>query len=64
MVRVFEEAGSNELGINADGLPVAKFGVGVVIQNPYAGRFSKDLFIDGAVWKVGPSFWTTFVEGC
>ena len=39
----FEEAGSNEVGINADGLPVAKFGVGVVIQNPYAGIFSEDL---------------------
>ncbi len=39
----FEEACSSELGISADGLPVAKFGVGVVIQNPYAGRFSKDL---------------------
>ena len=39
----FEEACSSELGISADGLPVAKFGVGAVIQNPYAGRFSKDL---------------------
>ena len=42
-IEFFEEACSNELGISADGLPVAKFGVGVVIQNPYAGKFSKDL---------------------
>ena len=39
----FEETCSNELGISADGPPVAKFGVGAVIQNRYAGRFSKDL---------------------
>ena len=39
----FEEACSNDLGISADGPPVAKFGVGAVIQNPYAGKFSKDL---------------------
>ena len=39
----FEEACSNETGINYDGVPIAKFGVGVVIQNPYAGSFSKDL---------------------
>ena len=39
----FEEAFSSELGISADGPLVAKFGVGAVIQNPYAGRFSKDL---------------------
>ena len=39
----FEEACSNETGIDYDGAPIAKFGVGVVIQNPYAGGFSKDL---------------------
>ena len=37
----FEEACSNETGINYDGAPIAKFGVGVVIQNPYAVSFSK-----------------------
>ncbi len=39
----FEEAGSNESGQDTDGAPIAKFGVGAVIQNPYAGRFSEDL---------------------
>ena len=37
----FEESGSNEMGVGADGDPIAKFVVGVVIQNPYAGKFSR-----------------------
>ena len=39
----FEESTSNETGVEADGEPTAKFVVGVVIQNPYAGKFSQDL---------------------
>ena len=39
----FEESVSNEMGIEADGEPIAKFVVGVVIQNPYANKFSQDL---------------------
>ena len=39
----FEESASNEVGVEADGEPIAKFVVGVVIQNPYASKFSKDL---------------------
>ena len=39
----FEEACSNESGVSADGLPVAKFGVGVVIQNPYAGKAFQEI---------------------
>ena len=39
----FEESTSNEMGVDADGDPIAKFGVGVVIQNPYANKFSQDL---------------------
>ncbi len=39
----FEEAGSNEVYVDADGAPIAKFGVGAVILNPYAGRFAEDL---------------------
>ena len=31
------------MGVDADGEPIAKFGVGVVIQNPYANKFSQDL---------------------
>ena len=56
----FEEACSNELGMSADGPPVAKFGVGAVIQNPYAGRFSKDLSfytMGGAFWEFGQPDW-------
>ena len=30
----FEESVSNEMGAKADGEPIAKFVVGVVIQNP------------------------------
>ena len=39
----FEESLSNEMGAEADGEPIAKFVVGVVIQNPYANTFSQDL---------------------
>ena len=39
----FEESASNEMGVEADGEPIAKFVVGAVIQNPYANRFSQDL---------------------
>ena len=39
----FEESESNEMGVEANGDPIAKFVVGVVIKNPYAGRFSQDL---------------------
>ena len=39
----FEESASNEMGVEADGEPIAKFVVGVVIQNYYAGKFSQDL---------------------
>ena len=39
----FEESASNEVGVEADGEPISKFVVGVVIQNPYASKFSKDL---------------------
>ena len=39
----FEETASNETGVKANGEPIAKFVVGVVIQNPYASKFSKDL---------------------
>jgi hypothetical protein len=39
----FEESASNEVGVEADGEPIFKFVVGVVIQNPYASKFSKDL---------------------
>ena len=31
------------MGVGANGDPIAKFVVGVVIKNPYAGRFSEDL---------------------
>ena len=37
----FEEASSNELGMSADGPPVAKFGVGVVIQTHTPADFQK-----------------------
>ena len=33
----------NELGVETDGEPIAKFVVGVVIKNPYASEFSQDL---------------------
>ena len=39
----FEESVLNEMGAEADGEPIAKFVVGVVIQNPYANTFSQDL---------------------
>ena len=39
----FEESVSNEMGVEADGEPIAKFVVGVVIQNPYANQFSQGL---------------------
>ena len=39
----FEESASNEMGVEADGEPIAKFVVGAVIQNPYANKFSQDL---------------------
>jgi hypothetical protein len=39
----FEECVTNEMGVDADGEPIAKFGVGVVIKNPYANKFSQNL---------------------
>jgi len=39
----FEESISNEMGVEANGEPIAKFVVGAVIQNPYASKFSQDL---------------------
>ena len=39
----FEESASNEMGVETEGEPIAKFVVGVVIQNPYASKFSQDL---------------------
>lgn len=39
----FEVSASNEKGVKANGEPIAKFVVGVVIQNPYASKFSHDL---------------------
>ena len=39
----YEESASNEMGVEADGEPMVKFVVGVVIQNPYANKFSQDL---------------------
>ena len=39
----FEQSASNEMGVEADGEPIAKFVVGVVIKNPYANKFSQDL---------------------
>ena len=38
----FEESTCNETGVEADGEPIAKFVVGVVIQNPYAGKCSQE----------------------
>ena len=42
-IEFFEEANSNETGIDAEGFPIAKFGVGAIIKNPYAGKFSQEL---------------------
>lgn len=39
----FEVSESNEMGVGANGDHIAKFVVGVVIKNPYAGGFSQDL---------------------
>ncbi|MFZ9233059.1 MAG: amino acid synthesis family protein [Hylemonella sp.] len=38
-----EEILANETGEAADGAPVRKFAVVCVLENPYAGRFSRDL---------------------
>jgi len=38
-----EETLANETGRPADGEPLRKLVVGVVVQNPYAGRFSENL---------------------
>ena len=39
----FKEANAHETGKDAYGLPIAKFVIGVVIQNPYFDYFSQDL---------------------
>ena len=53
----FEESAVNEMGVETDGKPIAKFVVGVVIQNPYASRFSQDLSLltDPSCW-LGDAF--------
>ena len=40
---LIEEALANETGRGADGPPLRKFVLGAVVQNPYAGRFSRNL---------------------
>jgi hypothetical protein len=40
---VMDETLANETGELADGRPVRKIVLGAVVQNPYAGRFSKNL---------------------
>ena len=39
----FEETITNETGVKADDDPIRKFAVGVILKNPYSGKFSKDL---------------------
>ena len=39
----FEETLTNETGIAAEGEPIRKYLVGVVLKNPYAKKFSSDL---------------------
>ena len=59
----FEESVSNEVGVEADGEPIAKFVVGVVIQNPYASKFSKDLsLLTEPSSRLGDAFGKRFIR--
>jgi hypothetical protein len=52
-----EETLANETGRPADGAPVRKLVVGAVVQNPYAGRFSRSLDrLVGSSDKLGREF--------
>jgi len=53
----FEESILNEMGVEANGELIAKFVVGVVIQNPYANKFSQDLsLLTEPSFRLGEAF--------
>jgi len=42
-IEYFDETLKNETGIKTDNEPIRKYAVGAVLENPYAGNFSKNL---------------------
>ncbi len=53
----FEESVANEMYVVTDGGPIAKFGIGVVLQNPYANKSSQDLsLLTEPSGKLGEAF--------
>ena len=42
-VEYFDETLKNETGIKTDNEPIRKYAVGAILENPYAGKFSKNL---------------------
>ena len=42
-IEYFDETLKNETGIKTDNEPIRKYAVGAVLENPYAGKFSKNL---------------------
>ena len=42
-VEYFDETLKNETGIKTDEEPIRKYAVGAILENPYAGKFSKNL---------------------
>ena len=43
MIEYFDETFKNETGVKTDNEPIRKYAVGAVLENPYAGKFSKNL---------------------
>ena len=42
-IEYFDETLKNETGIKTENEPIRKYAVGAVLENPYAGKFSKNL---------------------
>ena len=42
-IEYFDETFKNETGVKTDNEPIRKYAVGAVLENPYAGKFSKNL---------------------
>ena len=42
-IEYYDETLKNETGIKTDNEPIRKYAVGAILENPYAGKFSKNL---------------------
>ena len=58
----FEETITNETGVRADDDPIRKFAVGVILKNPYSGKFSKNSLLTEPSEQLGKVFGERVIE--